>query len=101
VTRDLAVTPDFAAREVVPGSAVLSMISTLTPSRVSQSASTRPVGPAPTTSAFGILVSNIGFEVERMHPFAAELRFQFLASDTRHIRRLPSGKGASLQQFDA
>src|SRR5262245_11758594 len=35
------------AREVVPGSAVLSMIRTRTPSRVSQRASTRPVGPAP------------------------------------------------------
>ena len=36
------------AREVVPGSAVLSMIRTATPSLVSQSASTSPVGPAPT-----------------------------------------------------
>ena len=36
------------AREVVPGSAVLSMIRTATPSLVSQRASTRPVGPAPT-----------------------------------------------------
>src|SRR5205814_988007 len=37
------------ARDVVPGSAVLSTIRTRTPSRVSQRASTRPVGPAPTT----------------------------------------------------
>src|SRR6059058_5600034 len=35
------------ARDVVPGSGVLSMILTRTPHRVSQRASTRPVGPAP------------------------------------------------------
>src|SRR5215510_4809913 len=38
------------AREVVPGSAVWSMIRTATPMRVSQSATVRPVGPAPTIS---------------------------------------------------
>ena len=45
---------DFVARDVVPGSEVLSMIRTRTPSRVSQSANTKPVGPAPTirTSLF-------------------------------------------------
>ena len=37
-----------SAREVVPGSAVLSTILTRTPSRVSHRANTRPVGPAPT-----------------------------------------------------
>src|SRR5262249_34966451 len=36
------------ARDVVPGSAVLSMTRTVTPSFVSQSARTKPVGPAPT-----------------------------------------------------
>src|SRR5439155_25988322 len=35
------------ARDVVPGSAVLSTIRTRTPSRVSHRANTRPVGPAP------------------------------------------------------
>src|SRR5262245_60393682 len=37
-----------SARDVVPGSATLSMMCTSTPRRASQSASTRPVGPAPT-----------------------------------------------------
>src|ERR1700756_2846256 len=36
------------ARDVVPASAVLSMILTRTPNRVSHSANTKPVGPAPT-----------------------------------------------------
>src|ERR1700675_3366411 len=36
------------ARDVVPGASVLSRIRTLEPSFVSQSASTSPVGPAPT-----------------------------------------------------
>src|SRR5947207_12090046 len=36
------------ARDVVPGSGVLSRIRTLTPSRLSHRARTRPVGPAPT-----------------------------------------------------
>src|SRR5438067_4081551 len=36
------------ARDVVPGSEVLSTIRTGTPSRASHSANTRPVGPAPT-----------------------------------------------------
>ena len=36
-----------SAREVVPGSAVWSIIRTRTPSRVIHSAKTRPVGPAP------------------------------------------------------
>jgi hypothetical protein len=38
---------DGKAREVVPASAVLSIMRSLTPSLVSQSARTRPVGPAP------------------------------------------------------
>src|SRR5262245_31488714 len=37
-----------SAREVVPGALVLSMMRTPTPRRASQSASMRPVGPAPT-----------------------------------------------------
>src|SRR5215469_10563866 len=37
------------AREVVPGSDVLSMMRGLTPTLLSQSERTRPVGPAPTT----------------------------------------------------
>ena len=38
-----------SAREVVPGSEVLSIIRTRTPSRISHSPNTSPVGPAPTT----------------------------------------------------
>ena len=37
-----------SAREVVPGSAALSTMRTFTPRWLSHSASTRPVGPAPT-----------------------------------------------------
>src|ERR1041384_6110041 len=37
-----------SARDVVPGSAALSMMRTRTPRRARQSARTRPVGPAPT-----------------------------------------------------
>src|SRR3984893_652512 len=45
-----------SARDVVPGSAVLSMTLTRTPSRVSHRANTKPVGPAPTirTSVLGV-----------------------------------------------
>src|ERR1700685_4087106 len=46
-----------SAREVVPGSAVLSMIRTLAPSLVSQRARTRPVGPAPTTRTSHVFMS--------------------------------------------
>src|SRR4051794_29997410 len=49
-----------SAREVVPGPGARSTTRTLTPKRVSQSASVSPVGPAPTmsTSAMGTLCEN-------------------------------------------
>jgi hypothetical protein len=47
------------AREVVPGSVVLSTIRTRTPIRVSQSARTNPVGPAPAIRTSGSLFSAI------------------------------------------
>src|SRR4051794_38468165 len=45
------------ARDVVPGSAALSMIRTPIPRRISQSAKTRPVGPAPTIRTLGLAVN--------------------------------------------
>ena len=49
----------IAPREVVPGSAALSTMRTWTPSRVSQSASTKPVGPAPTMRTGSTLAGDI------------------------------------------
>ena len=53
-----------SARDVVPGSAVLSTIRTRMPSRVSHSANTKPVGPAPTmrTSVFSVNEGCIWFD---------------------------------------
>ena len=74
------------ARDVVPGSAVLSTILTRTPSRVSHRANTKPVGPAPTirTSVLGVddfcIVSDQGFRkfgnrrCYRFEPFMFSVR---------------------------
>ena len=54
-----------SAREVVPGSAVLSTIRTLAPSLVSHRARTSPVGPAPTTRTSQAFISGSSTPAQR------------------------------------
>src|SRR5262249_25623612 len=62
------------AREVVPGSAVLSMIRTRTPSLVSQRASTRPVGPAPMIRTSRSLIDPLQLSTSSHAPTPLRLR---------------------------
>src|SRR5215510_1682167 len=68
------------ARDVVAGVVVLSMIRTGTPSRVSHSAMTRPVGPAPTMSTCGVFSDAIR---DRRCPSSGRLRLGDRAQPVR------------------